>query len=224
MELHLFSVGDADQDLRPVMEACKQLLEGRTEVSVAFLPLGSLGVNRLLEETRKLFHHLAEIELVDAETMELPAMEMILRKAALAYIPDGNAYLLNHRLNLSRLAPYLQKKIQSGLPVVAVGAGAVACGPNILTADALNLVPTSYFNGLAVTPFNLHVHYVDDIERDAWLADYHTFHDNPVILLEDGASLRMHGKTTSLEAGAGWCLRPRQEKQRLTIGEPIPVN
>ncbi len=224
MELHLFSAGPAEEDPRFLLDACKPYLHDGVDATVAYLPLASLDGPRRLEGTRRLFRNLATIELIDSETMELPAMEAALRKAALAYIPDGNAYLLNHRLHLSRLAPYLQKKIQNGLPVIAIGAGAVVCGPNILTSDDLNLVPTSYFNGLAVIPFNVHVHYEDDARRDAWLSAYHTFHGEAVILLEDGAHLQVRGKTVSLAEGAGWCQRAGQEKQRLNIGEPISVN
>ncbi len=225
MELHLFSADGADDDLRFALEACRPLLRhSAADAVVAYLPLGTLVTGRRLEQTCKLFHDLARIELIDTEAMEPAAMEAILRRAAVAYVPDGNTFLLNHRLHLSRLAAYLQKKILNGLPIVAGGAGAIACGPNILTSDDLNLVPTQYFSGLAVTPFNLHVHYVDDARRDEWLAPYHTFHDNAVILLEDGAHLRIHGKSTSLVSGAAWCQRPGQEKQRLTIGEPIPLN
>ena len=119
-----------------------------------------------------------------------------MRRAALVYVPDGNAYLLNHRLQTGRIAAHLRKKIQNGLPVVACGAGAVVCGPNVLTSADLNVVPTTHFDGLGVTPFNIHVRYVDDAERDDWLGEYHVFHDNPVLMLEDGAAIRISGKTT----------------------------
>ncbi len=225
MELHLFSAPETDDDLHFVLDTCRPLLrEHSSEQVIAYLPFASLVTGRRLEQIRRLFRNLAVIELIDTETMDLPQMEAILRRAALALIPDGNTYLLNHRLHLSRLASYLQKKIHNGLPVIAVAAGAIACGPNVLTSDDLNLVPTPHFDGLAVTPFNLHAHYVDDAQRDAWLAPYHTFHDNPVLLLEDGAHLQIQGKTTSLVRGAAWCLRAGQEKQRLAIGEPIPIN
>ncbi len=225
MELHLLSAREADEDLRFVLEASRPLLRARGPDSiVAYLPLGSLVVGRRLERTAKLFRNLATIELIDTEAMELAAMEAVLRRAVLAYIPDGNTYLLNHRLHLSHLFPYLQKKIQNGLPIIAVGAGAVACGPNILTSDDLNLIPTEHYSGLAVTPFNLHVHYVDDAQRDEWLASYHAFHDNAVLLLEDGAHLKIQGKAASLVGGAAWCQHPNREKQRLAIGEPISVN
>jgi len=225
MELHLFSAPEAEEDLRFVLDACRAVLrEYSGDSIIAYMPLGSLVATKRLEQTRKLFRNVAAIELVDTETMDLPMMEAIIRRATLAFIPDGNAYLLNHRLHLSRMIPYLQKKIHNGLPVIAIGAGAIVCGPNILTSDDLNLVPTPHFAGLAVTPFNLHVHYVDEVRRDEWLAPYHTFHDNAVILLEDGAHLKMQGKSTTLVYGAGWCLRAGQEKQRLAIGKPISVN
>ncbi len=224
MELHLLSIRAADEEPRIVLDVCRTLLRERTGSSIAYLPLGTLAPNRRFEHVQKLFHNLAGLDLIDTETMDLADMESILRKAALIFIPEGNAYLLNHRLHLSRLAPYLQTKIRNGLPVIAVGAGAVACGPNILTSEDLNVVPTAHFNSLGVTPFNLHVHYVDDAQRDDWLSAYHLFHDNAVILLEDGAHLKVQGKTTSLAGGAGWCLRAGSEKQGLTIGEPISVN
>lgn len=224
MELHLFSASAAGDDLRFVLDACRPILRDRQGATVAFLPLGSLETVRQLEQARKLFRNLAEVVLIDTENMDLPAMEAVLRGASAAYIGDGNVFLLNHRLHLSRLAPYFQKKIQAGLPLIGVNAGAIACGPNILTSEDLNLVPTPHFNGLAVTPFNLHVHYVDDIWRDEWLAPYHTFHDNAVLLLEDGAYLKVQGKTTSLAGGTGWCRRAGHEKQRLAVGEPISVN
>ncbi len=224
MELHLFSAGQAGGDLRFVLEACRPILGDRDAATIAFLPLGSLATGRQLEEARKLFHKVAEVALIDTENMELAAMEAVLRRASAAYLGDGNVFLLNHRLHLSRLAPYLQKKIQGGLPLIAVNAGAIACGPNILTSDDLNLVPTPHFNGLAVTPFNLHVHYVDDVWRDEWLSPYHTFHDNAVLLLEDGAYVRVRGKTTSLVGGAASCKRAGQEKQRLAVGEAISIN
>lgn len=225
MELHLFSATEADEDLRFVLDVCRDLLRDHSsDARVAYMPLGSLVTTRRLEQTRKLFRSAAAIELVDTETMDLPAMEAVFRRAALVFIPDGNAYLLNHRLHLSRMLPYLQKKIHNGLPVIAVGAGAITCGPNILTSDDLNIVPTPHFAGLAVTPFNLHVHYVDEVQKDAWLAPYHTFHENAVILLEDGAHLKIQGKSTTLVQGVGWCLRAGRDKQRLSLGEPISIH
>ena len=157
--------------------------------------------------------------------MTLPEMEAILRNAALVYIPGGNTFLLNHRLHISKIIDYLRKKATAGLPVVAFSAGAVLCGPNILTSNNINIIPSSYFKGLEATPFNFNVHYPEDplarATRDDWLGEYHTFHDNPVIMLADGAYVKVDGKKTTLVRGDAWILRKGQEKQKLEPGMQI---
>lgn len=224
MELHLFSTPGPGFDISWVLEACRAVLRGRADATVAYLPLASLFMEKWLDQTEKAFKGLARIEIINSDTMDLPEMEGILRRAALAYIPGGNTFLLGHRLHISRLMPYLRKKVQSGLPVVAFSAGAIVCGPNILTSNDLNMVPTPYFDGLKLTPFNFNVHYVDEALRDDWLAEYHSFHDNPVIMLEDGAYVRIEGKATTLVRGDAWCWRPGKQKERLTAGQVVAPN
>ncbi len=224
MELHLFSTADPERDLQWAVKVCRERLRDRDGAIVAYLPLASLSAARWLARTQRAFDGLAQIEAIDPETMELGAMEGVLRGAALAYIPGGNTFLLNHRLHTGGLMAYLRKKVRNGLPVVGVGAGAVICGPNILTSNDLNLVPTPHFDGLDASPFNFHVDYVDDVFRDAWLADYHSFHDNAVIMLEDEAYLKIDGKKTVLARGSAWCWRAGAEKERLTSGEAIFPN
>jgi len=194
MQLHLFSSADPERALAWAVETCAQCLNGKQGATIAYLALGSLFTERSLARIEKAFADVARIEAINTETMELSVMEGILRRAALAYMPGGNATLLNHRLHVSRLMPSLRKKARNGLPVVAVEAGAVVCGPNILTSNDLNLVPTPHFDGLDITPFNLHVAYTDDAQRDSWLAEYHAFHDNPILMLEDGAYIKIEGK------------------------------
>ena len=103
--------------------------------------------------------------------------------------------------------PYLRKKVQAGLPVVAFSAGMILCGPNILTANDLNTVATSHFDGLNVTPFNFFAHYPKDAHgqsvQDAWLSDYFIFNDNPVIMLCDGAYVTIEGPQISPRPGEG---------------------
>ena len=54
------------------------------------------------------------LELIDTEQMDLPKMESIIRRAQAVYISGGNTFLLNHRLHISRLMPYLRKKCRLG--------------------------------------------------------------------------------------------------------------
>jgi dipeptidase E len=224
MEMHLFSTPGQGLGIDWVLEACGEILGVKQDAMVAYLPQASLQAEKWLPQTKRSFRKLARVEMIGTETMELPEMEAVLRRSNMTYIPGGNAFLLNHRLYASRLAQYLSLKIRTGLPLVAFSAGAVVCGPNILTSNDLNVVPTPHFKGLALIPFNIHVHYVDDAERDAWLAEYHTFHENPVLMLADGAYVKIKGRTTTLMRGDAWRWRAGYEKEKLAAGAAISAN
>lgn len=218
--LHLLST-PGDRDIRWVIDACRPYLDDKDDPTVAFMPQASLNANHWLEYTTRSFEKLARVELIDTERMDLPKMESIIRKAQVVYISGGNTFLLNHRLHISGLMPYLRKKAQSGLPVVGFSAGMVVCGPNILTSSDMNSVETSRFDGLAVSPFNFYPHYEDDAAQDDWLSEYHSFHDNPVIMLSDGAYVKVDGKKTTLVRGGAWVLRKDEEKIKVDEGESI---
>ena len=216
--LHLFSTPGRN-DISDIVEASRPYLEGKSDVTVVHLPLASLYAERWRESAEDSFKGLARLETISAETMSLPAMEDVVRRAALVYIPGGNTFLLNHRLHVSRLMIFLRKKVQAGLPVVAFSAGTVLCGPNILTANDMNTVETSHFDGLNVTPYNFFPHYAADSHgqsvQDEWLSDYHFFRDNPVVMMSDGAYVKVDGKKTTLVRGEAWIWRKDQEKERL---------
>ena len=224
--LHLFSSPGKD-DIRYVIEASRPYLKDRDDATVAYLPLASLFAERWQTDTEDAFKSLARLETINAEIMSLTQMEDIVRRAALVYIPGGNTFLLNHRLHVSRLMIFLRKKVQAGLPVVAFSAGAILCGPNILTSKDMNTVETSQFDGLNVSPFNFFAHYaMDDYGQsvhDDWLSDYHFFHDNPVVMMSDGAYVKMDGKKTTLIRGEAWILRKGQEKEKLEENKLIAL-
>ena len=210
MELNLFSSPGLD-DLRWVLEACRPYLERKPGATLAYLPMASLFAEKWLEQTERSFKGLARVEMIDTESMDQSEMEAVLRRASVVYIPGGNTFLLNHRLHVSHLLPYLRKKVQAGLPVVAFSAGTILCGPNILTSKDMNTVETTHFEGLNLTPFNFFAHYAEDgylrLLHDEWLADYHVFHNNPVLLLADGAYIKVEGRKTQLLQGEAWLLR-----------------
>lgn len=223
MNLHLFST--PGEDLRDIVEASRPHLEGKDDPMVAYLPFASLYAEKWQEFNRQAFKGLARMETVNAELMTQKEIEEVIRRASLVYIPGGNTFLLNHRLHVSGLLHYLRKKIQAGLPLVGFSAGMVVCGPNILTSKDMNMVETSYFDSLNVSPFNFVAHYAMDAYgqsvHDDWLADYHFFHDNPVVMLSDGAYVKVEGKKTTLVRGEAWILRKDSEKEKLVEGESI---
>ena len=225
MQLHLFS-SPGEDDIRYIVEASRPYLEQKDDPIVAYMPLASLYAERWMEFHEKAFRGLAQLETINAELMDPREIENVLRRAALVYVPGGNTFLLNHRLHASGVMPYLRKKIHSGLPFVGFSAGTILCGPNILTAKDMNTVGTPHFESLNLIPFNFLVHYDSDgygqsAVHDQWLADYHFFHDHPVIMLCDGAYVKVDGKKTTLVRGDAWILRKDEEKEKLEQGKVI---
>ena len=224
MQLHLFST-PGENDLRYVIEASRPYLKDKDDPIVAYLPLASLYAERWLGVNESAFKGLAQIREVNAELMTQKEIEDIIRQSALVYIPGGNTFLLNHRLHSSGVMPYLKKKIQNGLPLIGVSAGMILCGPNILTSKDMNTVETPHFDGLNLIPYNFFAHYAEDgygqSVQDDWLGDYYFFHDNPVILLSDGAYVKVDGKKTTLVRGDAWILRKGAEKERLEPAKSI---
>jgi peptidase E len=133
--------------------------------------------------------------------------------------------LLNHRLHISGLMPYLKKKVLAGLPLVAFSAGTILCGPNILTSKDMNSVGTPHFDGLGVSAFNFKTHYpLDEAGQsvmDDWLGDYQFFNDNPIVMLTDSAYVKSAGRKIVLVRGEAWIMRQDREKHRLEEGQPI---
>ncbi|HEY2979955.1 MAG TPA: Type 1 glutamine amidotransferase-like domain-containing protein [Anaerolineales bacterium] len=219
VDLHLFSSPGEKEDIRYIIEASRAYLEGKPDARVAYMPLASLFAEKWLEDTESFFRGLARLDLINAELMTQTEIEAILGGSALVLIPGGNTFLLNHRLHINKIMPYLRKKLQTGLPLVAFSAGTILCGPNILTSKDMNTVGTADFDGLDLTPFNFLTHYALDAYgqsvQDAWLADYHFFHNNPVVMMCDGAYLQVEGKRTMLVRGEAWILRKDQEKEKI---------
>ena len=218
-KLHLFS-SPGNNDLSYILDASRPYLEGRDDPRVAYLPLARLTPTSQTY-AEQAFKGLARVETLNSETMTFPEMELILRRAHVLFIPGGNTFLLSHRLHVSRWVEHLRKKLLTGLPLVAFSAGAILCGPNILTARDMNMLETPHFGGLNLLPFNLHVHYEDVPYRDDWLADYHVFQLNPVVLMADGAYVRVDNKKATLVRGDAWILRKGQEKEKLPVGQEI---
>jgi len=216
--LHLFSTPGRN-DISDIVEASRPYLESKDDPVVAYMPLASLYVEKWLEQNKTAFKGLARFETINAELMPQKDIEKILRDASLVYIPGGNTFLLNHRLHVCGIMFYLRKRIQAGLPLVGFSAGAILCGPNILTSNDMNTVATSSFEGLNATQFNFSPHYPLDnygqTMKDEWLSDYHFFHDNPIVMMSDGAYVKVDGKKTTLVRGEAWIWRKDQEKEKL---------
>ncbi|MBL8078040.1 MAG: Type 1 glutamine amidotransferase-like domain-containing protein [Anaerolineales bacterium] len=224
INLHLFST-PGKMDIGYIVEASRPYLENKDDPMVAFLPLASLYAERWLEVTKASFKNLGRVENINAELMSQKEIEAILRDCSVVYISGGNTFLLNHRLHASGIMPYLKKKIQSGLPLVGFSAGAMVCGPNILSSFDMNTVGTTFFDGLKAAPFNFSCHYPLDGHgqsmKDEWLRDYHFFNDNPILMMCDNAYVRIDGAKATLVRGEAYIWRKDEEKEKLEEGKLI---
>jgi len=226
MHLHLFS-SPGERDIRYILEASRPYLVTHPHPTVAYLPAAAVGHN-WLDYTEKAFQDLAAIALLDVENMARADIESILDRAALIYISGGNTFLLNHRLHQSGVIHLLRQKVVEGLPVVAFSAGTTLCGPNVLTSNDMNICETTLFSALNLVPFNFSVHYPADeptrAEWDEWLREYHAFHSNSILALEDGAYLRFQSPDAIVLRGNCWLLAKGQVRQKVESGAPLQAS
>lgn len=208
VDLHLLST-PGEKDIRYILEACRPYLEAQASSRVAFMQWASFNYD-WLPYTRQAFAGLSEVDALDPDPNYLEKNEQILDRCGVIYISGGNTYLLNHRLHESRLVTSLRRRALAGLPIVGFSAGAIVCGPNILTTHDINMIPTHHFDSLNLLPYNLAAHYpTDDAQRedeDDWLGDYHAQHPNPILTLEDGAYIRFDGQAVYRVRGTAWIL------------------
>ena len=210
IDLHLLSSSGED-DIRYIIEACRPYLQAQAKPVAAFMAWAAVN-HDWLPYTQKAFAGLAEVAALEPAPDALAENERILERCGVLFISGGNTYLLNHRLHESALFSPLRRRILDGLPVVGFSAGALLCGPNILTTHDINMLPTSHFDSLNLLPYNLAPHYpAADAPRedeDDWLSDYHAAHTNSILALEDGAWVRWNGQALEHIRGTAWILEP----------------
>jgi hypothetical protein len=56
---------------------------------------------------------------------------------------------------------------------------------------------------------------------EEWLADYHFSHYNPILMLCDGAYIKIEGKKTTLVRGEAYIVRKDSDKEKIEEGESI---
>jgi dipeptidase E len=220
IDLHLLST-PGDGDIRYIIEACRPYLQVQTQPVVAFMPWASVNSD-WFPYTQKAFSGLAEVAALNPVPASLAESQRILGRCGAVYISGGNTYLLNHRLHESGLFEPLRQRALDGLPIVGFSAGAILCGPNILTTHDINLVPTAHFDSLNLLPYNVVAHYpATDPQRneeDEWLTDYHAMHTNTILALEDDAWVRWNGQALARVRGAVWTLETDKPRSPWSAG------
>jgi dipeptidase E len=219
MELHLFS-SPGEGDIRYIVEAVKGVTTGKPGATLAYLPTANLHSN-FLDYTVKTFMGIAEVNLIDVESMSFSEVEQVLSNASALYISGGNTYFLAYKLHQYNLVNLIREKVKGGLPLVAFSAGTIFAGLNILTTDDFNACGSTKFAGLELVPHNFVVHLPDDSEKqteyDFRVKEYHIFYPNDVYALEDGTYFRVTNEKIELVQGNAWLYERGQERKKLTV-------
>jgi dipeptidase E len=223
MQIHLFS-SPGERDIRYILDASRPYLQAAPNPVVAYLPAASWRSN-WLAYTEKAFAGLGAIAYIDTATMTATDINAILERATCLYVSGGNTYLLNHRLHQTGLMAELRQRVIADLPFIGFSAGAILCGPNMLTANDMNLCATTRFDSLNLVRYNFDAHFpVDEAGREQqadWLLDYHAYHDNPILALEDGAYLYVDQETVTLKQGVCWLIEKGQARRPLAVGTTL---
>lgn len=72
------------------------------------------------------------------------------------------------------------------------------------------------------------MHYpTDEAKRDYqddWLLDYHAYHANPILALQDGAYLYVDQTELTVKQGVCWLLEKGQARRQLAGSAPITLS
>jgi dipeptidase E len=217
VDLHLFST-PGEENIHSILEACRPYLAAQAAPVVAFVQWASVQ-HDWLPYTRGAFAGMAEVEPLRPGPAALAANEQCLDRCGVVYISGGNTYRLNHLLHTSGVLQALQKRAAQGLPIVGFSAGALICGPNILTTHDINPIPSAHFDSLNLLPYNIVAHYPQaeaaKDDEDDWLSDYHAYQTNPILALDDDAYVRWNGNALAVVRSTAWILEPGKPRVRL---------
>lgn len=214
MQLHLFS--NPQPFLRDIVEISRTYLAGAANPTILYVPprLKLEYVNM----TREVFAGLADLLVIDLSTITAEAFCAALERVQVLFVPGGNTFLLNQHIHQKGLYDPVRQAVLGDLPYVGFSAGALVCGPNMLTTNDFNASGSIHFQGFGFTPYNFLAHYpvTDGPERemkDARVAAYHEFHDNPVLALEDDAYIHITAEGARRVRGSVWLFEKGKERQ-----------
>lgn len=216
-------MGTPGEGLGRLREGVRTLLDGRSDPCVGYMPGAALDPAFYFTENQNILRDIARVRLLDLVAMDRSALLIALDECDLLYAPGGNTFVLASRLRQIDLTEEIGARIRAGLPYVGFSAGAVLCGLDILNSQDINAPAITDFDGLALIPFSINVHYPTEPEaiagRDERIAFYHAFHSTPVLALEDEALLDVDESALLVREGRVWLFDNSGSKRVLGPGD-----
>jgi len=213
--------------LEHVVQLCSDIKSTRSVGNhIVYVPAGNL-VDKYEAQTRQVLESCARLYRLDVGATTPAEFESALIDALLIYIPGGNTFLLNHRLKTSGLFEPIVAAVKGGIPLVTFSAGAIMCGQNILVAEDMNCCGATSFSGFGFIEYNIGVHYPsgdvrEAARRDKGFAQYHAFHDDPILAMEDGAMVYATNGSLRVSSGVCWLFEKGADKRSLNSSDPLP--
>lgn len=86
---------------------------------------------------------------------------LAVQNAKIIAIGGGNTFQLLAELHKQKLIEPIQKKVQSGTPLMGWSAGSNVCCPTLRTTNDMPIVEPESFNALDFVPFQINAHYTE---------------------------------------------------------------
>lgn len=152
------------------------------------------------------------------------------KDAEAIFIGGGNTFVLLNSLYESGIMGEIQNKVHEGMPYIGTSAGSNVAGRTIMTTNDMPIAYPPSFDAIGLVPFIINPHYLDpdlnsthEVEtRETRINEYHTFNDDVVVGLREGAILHVVGNDVYLKGSTGARIfRKGQEPTEHQPGESL---
>jgi dipeptidase E len=144
-------------------------------------------------------------------------------EAEVLFVGGGNSFRLVRALHQHGLIEPIRRRVEAGeLRYIGSSAGTNMACPTMRTTNDMPIVQPSSFDALGLVPFQINPHYQDadptsthrGETREQRLFEFLEENDVPVLGIREGAWLRRHGTSLTLDGVSGARLFQRGEPPR----------
>lgn len=181
-------------------DALRSHLQGVS--TLTFVPYARPGGMSWQAYTQKVKKGLGWLGIVVKGLDEYDEPHHALAQAEAIYVGGGNTFVLLDTLYRHNLMATLRLRILEGVPYVGSSAGTNIAGLSISTTNDMPIIHPPALEALGLVPLNFNPHYLPPDPhsthmgetRDTRIAEFHSFHRQPVLGLMEGGWLQAYGK------------------------------